>query len=374
MKDTSSYALKRFIDKCFKPFCLTLIFTLCLLATAGNGQSSNVAPEGVSGSETILKGPGIGIDPDIVTVAAIRKSADGKTVKVLFNEKAQIFIIKTEEKNANESIKSLEGAFKSGLPVKLSADHARSVIKSLAKPSAKEVESFQSIRKLMVKAEKPLAFDVKKIDIDIFDDIENLKFPVWRLCCNIVPDFTTAKKIFDYCAKQSCNLPGPYDISPCIPFQYVRDGCYARAHKMKWIISSKFGYCSEKVFSFANQNNEELSVVASKWGGCCVNWWYHVAPVIRVKVPVICNKRVFMVVKAYVIDPGMFDEPVLLSTWLTAQENAACSANANVSMYTIQPSSAYTPANYAGTAFSTDPSYVSTDNTLNAYKNLLTCP
>ena len=72
-------------------------------------------------------------------------------------------------------------------------------------------------------------------------------------------------------------------------------------------------------------------------------------------------------------DPSMFDKPVMLSSWLTAQENAACGAHAKVSMYSIQPGSAYTPANYAGTAFTTDPSYTATDATLINYKNLTTC-
>ena len=74
-----------------------------------------------------------------------------------------------------------------------------------------------------------------------------------------------------------------------------------------------------------------------------------------------------------VIDPGMFDKPVLLSTWLAAQENKNCSANAHVSMYSIQPGTAYGPANFAGTAFGTDPNYVQTDATLISYKNLITC-
>ena len=75
-----------------------------------------------------------------------------------------------------------------------------------------------------------------------------------------------------------------------------------------------------------------------------------------------------------VIDPGMFNHPVLLSTWLSAQANTTCSKNANVSMYSIQSGSAYTPANYAGTQFSTDNNYAATDATLTAYKNLVTCP
>jgi hypothetical protein len=65
---------------------------------------------------------------------------------------------------------------------------------------------------------------------------------------------------------------------------------------------------------------------------------------------------------------------VFLSTWLAAQENKSCSASAHVSSYSIQAGSAYTPANYAATAFNTDPNYTSTEATLNNYRNLTTCP
>ena len=131
---------------------------------------------------------------------------------------------------------------------------------------------------------------------------------------------------------------------------------------MRRIIEGQYGYCCEKVFSFANQNMDTLAVNASKWGGCCMTWWYHVAPF----------QLRFVI--ALVIDPGMFDKPVLLSSWLAAQENLACSRNARVSMYSIQPGSAYTPANYQGTAFNTDPNYAETDATLVAYAGLTTCP
>jgi hypothetical protein len=80
------------------------------------------------------------------------------------------------------------------------------------------------------------------------------------------------------------------------------------------------------------------------------------------------------VVLALVIDPGMFNKPVLLSTWLSAQQNTGCDPHAKVSMYSIQPDSAYSPANLAGTAFTTDPSYTDTDATLTMYRNLTTCP
>jgi hypothetical protein len=212
--------------------------------------------------------------------------------------------------------------------------------------------------------------DVAAIDPATFNVVDRyLKFPTFKLCAKIVPNYKTAKKIFDFCAKQSCHL-GTATVTPCIPFQYVRDGCYARAHKMRKIITERYGFCCEKVFSFANQGDDTLAVRADKWGGCCVTWWYHVTPLIRVRFKI----GSFKLVLALAIDPGMFDKPVLLSSWLMAQENAACAANAHVSAYSIQPGSAYTPANYQGTAFSTDPAYTATNATLIAYKNLTTCP
>ena len=66
-------------------------------------------------------------------------------------------------------------------------------------------------------------------------------------------------------------------------------------------------------------------------------------------------------------------EAVVGITWLAAQENLNCSAAANVSMYSIQPGSAYSPANYQGTMFTTDPTYTLTDGTLTNYMNLVTC-
>ncbi|HEX5719620.1 MAG TPA: protein-glutamine glutaminase family protein, partial [Thermoanaerobaculia bacterium] len=225
-------------------------------------------------------------------------------------------------------------------------------------------EEFKRTLPLLDRPEKVVRIDVANIDPTRFNVVDvGVKVPVFKLCTKIVPSYKKAKEIFDYCAQQSCHLPGPTTESPCIPFQYVRDGCYARAHKMRKIITEKYGYCCEKVFSFATENDDELAVQANKWGGCCVTWWYHVAPLIRVQIKIL-NINFTL---ALVIDPSMFDKPVLLSSWLMAQENAACSANAHVSTYSIQPGSAYTPM------FTTDPAYTHTNQTLIDYENLTTC-
>jgi len=301
----------------------------------------------------------------ILTIANIRE----ETGRILFLEREQIFSLPETDARAEISGR-LREALERKTPVRAVLDPRRGVVQRITPAAEKEIDELERSRTLLEKPGKTVSIDVAEIDPTRFNIVDlNLKSPIFKLCTKIIPSYKKAKEIFDFCAQQSCHLPTPPTVTPCIPFQYVRDGCYARAHKMRWIIETRYGYCCEKVFSFANQNNDELSVRADKWGGCCVNWWYHVAPLVRVQIKI----STFNFVIALVIDPGMFDKPVMLSSWLTAQENAACSAHAKVSMYSIQPGSAYSPANHEGTAFTTDPSYTATDATLINYKNLTTC-
>ena len=308
----------------------------------------------------------------VLTVAAIREG-DGRT-EVLFNERQQVFSLRATKASA-----ALEGRLREALSARMAVravvNPRQGLVKAIEAPDDDELREFQERLVPLEAPEKTMRIDVGRIDPTTFNIVEYyLDVPVFRLCRNIVPSYAKAKEIFDFCAAQSCNLPGPYAIPQCIPFQYVIDGCYARAHAMRRIIEDDYGYCCEKVFSFANQNMDTLAVNASKWGGCCVTWWYHVAPLVRVRVTIRLGAFRLQFVIALVIDPGMFDKPVLLSSWLAAQENLGCSPNAHVSMYSIQSGSAYTPANYQGTAFTTDPSYTDTNATLAAYAALITCP
>ncbi|MDH3413629.1 MAG: protein-glutamine glutaminase family protein [Gammaproteobacteria bacterium] len=311
---------------------------------------------------------------EILTIAAIRRPKGKQITEYLFNEKQQIFTFRSDTTTAQRSSSRLKEAFRKNMPVKARLDTRRGFIQRIHAPSPKEFAEFERARTFLDKPDRIRRIDVSSVDPITFNIVDYyLKVPSFKLCKKIFPNYKRAKKIFDFCAKQSCHLPGPYDISPCIPFQYVRDGCYARAHKMRWIITKKYHYCCEKVFSFANQNDDVLAVTADKWGGCCVTWWYHVAPLIRVRVKLAKISKLSVTI-ALVIDPSMFDKPVLLSSWLSAQEKTACNPNANVSMYSIQPGSAYSPANYAGTAFTTDSSYTATDSALIGYSNFVTCP
>jgi Glutaminase len=310
----------------------------------------------------------------VVTVAAVRESKD-VGIECLFNEREQIFTLSPTVKSQAAVAERLKEALERDLPVKAVLNPRRGVVQRIEPLSERELREFQRTRTLLENPDKAVRIDVASMDPTTFNIVDyKLKWPIFALCTRVIPSYKVAKDIFDFCAAQSCHLPGPPAISHCIPFQYVRDGCYARAHKMRQIIEDQYGYCCEKVFSFANQNDDTLAVKANKWGGCCVTWWYHVAPLVRVRIRLRLGPFDLQFVLAMVIDPGMFDKPVLLSTWLMAQEDTSCAASANLSMYSIQAGSAYWPTNYAGTTYATDPTYALTHSTLTGYKNLTTCP
>lgn len=300
----------------------------------------------------------------ILTLAVTRK-LKGKT-QYFFSEKQAIFTLGGDAKAKRESAALLKNARQKKLPVTAEIDTKQGVIHTISEPSGKEREEFHRLRVPLEKPEKTTRVDVSALDPTVFNLLNYHRgIRCFRECRKIIPNYKKAKEIFDFCAKQTCSLGGPFNVSPCIPFQYVIDGCYARAHKMRWIITTKYRYCCDKVFSFAVNGNDTLAVQANKWGGCCVTWWYHVAPLVRVRLGRLGALLL-------VIDPGMFDKPVLLTTWLAAQENKNCSPFAHVSLYSIQPGSAYQPMG-GPNAFTTDPNYTQTDATLIAYQNLVTC-
>jgi len=307
----------------------------------------------------------------LMTVAAIRRRKDGRT-QYLFHQRERIFTLPASAGEQSEPAVRLKQALEKRRPLNVVMDAKDSMILRAEEPTPGALQEFQRYNVLVEKPSKIAPLDVRAIDPTRFNLVDiHLKWPVFRLCQKIIPSYAKAKQIFDFCAGLSCHLPGPYTVNPCIPFQYVIDGCYARAHQMRRIITTRFHYCCEKVFSFATANDDTLAVKADKWGGCCVYWWYHVAPLVRVRLVIKGWPAKFSIVLAMVIDPGMFDKPVLLSTWLAAQENTGCSPHAHVTSYSIQPGSAYTP--YYGGGFSTDPSYTATEATLINYSGLTTC-
>jgi len=292
----------------------------------------------------------------VVTVANIRLSGDGSTSEVMFNELAELFTVKDATVSA-----SLKTALSAQKVISIQFDPWSGVVLAAQIHSGRQINSNLGT---------PLKVDLASVNTDVMNSAPAMAIlnTTATGLTNVVPDMATAQLMFDYITKQCCANAGPYGIDYCISFQYCEDGCYARAHKMCWIINNVYHYNTHKIFSFANAGSDELCVKCEKWRGCCVNWWYHVAPLVNIKTTT--------GIQAFVFDPAMFDQPVLLATWLHAQTNPTCVPTGDVphvSMINIQPTSSYSPSSYSGYSFDTDPTYSATDGTLTSYAPLHTC-
>jgi hypothetical protein len=366
------------LSKTIMPAVLfALLLASCNNSNKEKNSTTNAAVEKIKTDSVV---PLKGTQPDmsnLLTIAAMNESRDGKIVELRFYEREAIYSIDKTDKAYSSNVAILNEALKANMPVRFSTNPLTLTITKIAKATEEEIRAYNTGNgpnspSMKIKGADLVSIDVSKIDTAVFNRADfQIRFPVFKLCTNLVPNYATLVDIFNYCASQGCNNPAPYTITNCIPFQYVIDGCYARAHKMRQMISKKYGYCVEKVFSFAYPPPNKLAVKANMWGGCCVEWWYHVVPLLRLNVKSKFGK-VYQL--CYVIDPGMFTTPVTLSTWLQAQKNTGCNPNANVTSYSIQPGSAYWPSFYGSTnSFGTDPNYTLTEQTLIDYKNLHTC-
>jgi hypothetical protein len=162
-------------------------------------------------------------------------------------------------------------------------------------------------------------------------------------------------------------------VTPCIPFQYVIDGCYARAHQMRRIITARYGYCCEKVFSFGT-NGDTWRCKRTSGAGVVSRG----GTTLRRSFACVYGSKDHPSWASRLADARHGNRPwdirqtgAAQFVRLAAQENQGCASNAHVTSYSIQPGSAYWPS-YGG-GFDTDPNYTLTEQTLIAYSGLTTC-
>lgn len=99
-----------------------------------------------------------------------------------------------------------------------------------------------------------------------------------------------------------------------IAFNFVEDGCYARAHLMIERMR-RLGYEPVRVWTFAS--GESLHVKTTKTTKGYVEWNYHVAPAIPARI----QGRTVMLV----IDPSLFNRPVTVDEWVNVQKRTSAS-------------------------------------------------
>lgn len=301
---------------------------------------------------------------ELVTVAA-RGTAPGGAALYCFNESARVFTLADSADAADDAHRLLARALEERTPVKVRLDLQLPLVHAIEVPLAHEVQTLRRARPPLPLANTAAAVP---IEVDTIDPVSfnavgpDLDWPIFGSCERIVPDVDALQALFDFCAGLACYRPAPPAAAPCIPFQYVKDGCAARAHQMRRIITERFGYCCEKVFAYSLPE-QMLAVRASRWGDCCVVWWYHVAPLVRM--------RSSTQVLAMVIDPSIFEMPVLLSQWLQEQEDRNCKPNARVVAYAVQDGRAYLPG--WNDPYMTDPGYQDTEEKLRLYAQSRSC-
>lgn len=268
----------------------------------------------------------------LLSVANVYYTKDGRNVEAWFYETPLVFEFSRSGANAKANFELLQNAKENKLPVNVSLVPRTENLIDLIKPATTEqIESFREETSKRVAAEQ--VPDPEDPNADNFGGSNTSSL------INVVPNTQVMNTIFNTIRSQCCKLPSVLIYGPCIPFQFVADGCYARAHKMRQIIESHFGYTSYKVFNYACDGSGTLSVNATLWGNnCCVKWWYHVTSYVRVQ-----NGGSII---AYALDPAMFNGPVPISTWVNAQKNVSCGYGGSSQGQVYYTSNAYAPNSF----------------------------
>jgi hypothetical protein len=265
-------------------------------------------------------------DYRLMQVAYYTETKDGEAIAVRFYESPRIFEVNKELSSFTDMRQKLDRSRDSKTPLRIYAsDNLVSAID-----------------------------DAGEQDLEIFAEWHEPVIETRSTLDSVIGSMAELDSIFRYLEMQNC-AKGTATIDQCISFQYVIDGCYARAHKMKQILEEEYGYALEKCFSFEDPSG----FLAVDAGDCCVYWWYHVAPIVKVNTP--------KGVKQALLDPSMFERPVTKEKWFKYMENTYCSPDADWGYYQIRPASWYGPGG------STDPYYTSTNWVLDAYSDLETC-
>lgn len=134
--------------------------------------------------------------------------------------------------------------------------------------------------------------------------------------------------LFKYFQSLTCIQNPCTDENICITFKYKTNGCFARAHWMKKIIEDDKNYFSDKIFSFGRLRANNNSACDKR----CVNWGWHVAPVVYSNSNGTTN--------TFVIDPSIADGPKTVEEWLDLQK-VKCKNGGTVTSYEIVSSDHY---------------------------------
>lgn len=302
-------------------FTALLLLTFVGLSSCQKNKTATNEPT----KETIQPAP----TDRLLSVANVYYTQDSSNAEAWFYETPLVFEFSTGSDRGRQNFEALQYARENKVPVNVRLlAHTENRIDLIIPATAAQIEKYKVEVSKRVPAEA----------VPPPDDPNAPSFGGTQTSSLIsyVPNITVLNTIFSTIKSQCCKAPGVLIYGPRIPFQFVADGCYARAHKMRQLIENYFGYQSYKVFNFACDGSGTLSVKATLWGNnCCVKWWYHVASYVYVQTP---SGTV-----AYLLDPAMYNAPVSISTWVAAQKNITCGYGGAAQGQVYYYSNAYAP-------------------------------
>lgn len=154
--------------------------------------------------------------------------------------------------------------------------------------------------------DETLQKQLKKKFLDSYKSLEDINSGTTQAKAGpTIISLSQATTFFNSMKNRSCGL-APNSPSDCIPFQYTKDGCHVRSHYMRLKFQAMFGGDCEKIF--VGQSTSTM-LKATTTIGCCQNWAWHMAPLVKVTTS--------SGLKNYVIDPGLFNAPATEAQWLS---------------------------------------------------------
>jgi hypothetical protein len=164
-----------------------------------------------------------------------------------------------------------------------------------------------------------------------------------------------ADALFVAAISTACAIAHDQIQSPCIPFRYPNDGCWARAHEMCRLMLAQMTASEtaslRKVWLYGH-----LHAATRNTQSCSIGWKnFHVAPVLDVNLG--GSSTV-----AHVVDPALFDRVVTLATWREAIHGLGASLE-------FSEASAFYRSHGGGVI--PDPDYSLTRQKLDYYRNQL---
>lgn len=240
--------------------------------------------------------------PNVGRVTELREGREG--LEVAFDSSHAILVLKRERSDFAELEAMLREASSRRAPLIVAFDERQDIVDLRFFEPGPEDGPFPDLPEL----------PPRRIDwIGVLLRWHRWRIWPWRWWFGCVSPWR-AQQVFDAMSATTCD---PATVpSPCIPFLYPDDGCWARAHEMCRLMAA-IGLKPRKVWI----SGWPLDTPTRNHPNCAVRWGWHVAPTLCVRREWWRWWLLWWGRRTMVIDPSLFTTPVTVPTWKGVQGN-----------------------------------------------------